>query len=222
MDENIGKKINMLTIKKLSHIKGKYDKYYLCRCECGNEKVIVYRSLKAGVTKSCGCLAIKTATKHGFSNHKLYFVLQGMIERCTNSNHRAYCRYGARGISVCDEWIKDKNSFFTWAINNGYQEGLSIDRIDNDKGYYPDNCRWTTDSEQNINKHYKRSKSGYKNIELINKKYRVEIKRQKNIRQSKALSLEKAITLRDLWLKEYKENPEKWIEETINKTYKRE
>lgn len=222
MDENIGKKFNMLTIKKLSHIKGKYDKYYLCRCECGNEKVIVYRSLKAGVTKSCGCLAIKTATKHGFSNHKLYFVLQGMIERCTNSNHRAYCRYGARGISVCDEWIKDKNSFFTWAINNGYQEGLSIDRIDNDKGYYPDNCRWTTDSEQNINKHYKRSKSGYKNIELINKKYRVEIKRQKNIRQSKALSLEKAITLRDSWLKEYKENPEKWIKETINKTYKRE
>ena len=221
MDENIGKKFNMLTIKKLSHIKDKYDKYYLCSCECGNEKVIAYRSLKAEVTKSCGCLAIKTSTKHGFSRHKLYEVYVGMVERCINNEHKAYHRYGGRGITVCKEWAEDRGSFFTWAINNGYEEGLSIDRIDNDKGYYPDNCRWTTRSEQNINKYYKKGKSGYKNIELINKKYRVNLGRQKYVRKSKALSLESAIILRDLWLEEYKKNKDKWIEDTVNNTYKK-
>ena len=219
MDENIGKKFNMLTIKKLSHIKGKYDKHYLCVCECGNEKVIAYRSLKAEVTKSCGCLAIKAATKHGFSNHKLYYVYKGIIDRCTNHNHIAYNRYGGRGINVCKEWTEDKSSFFIWAVENGYQEGLSIDRIDNDKGYYPENCRWTTDSEQNINKHYKKGKSGYKNIEIINQKYRVEVKRQKKVRKSKALSLENAIILRDLWLEDYKKDKDKWIEDTIHNKY---
>ena len=222
MDENIGKKFNMLTIKELSHIKGKYNKHYLCKCDCGNEKIISIDSIKAGVTKSCGCLAIKASTKHGFSNHKLYYVHRGMIDRCTNHNHVAYNRYGGRGINVCKEWREDKNSFFTWAVDNGYQEGLSIDRIDNDKGYYPENCRWATDSEQNINKYYKKGKSGYKNIEIMNQKYRVEVKRQKKVRRSKALSLGNAIILRDLWLEDYKNDSNKWIEETINKTYKRE
>ena len=80
---------------------------------------------------------------HGLTNTKLYGVWRTMKSRCFNPNNKKYKNYGGRGLTVCDEWANDFMVFFTWATNNGYQEGLSIDRIDNDKGYCPENCRFT-------------------------------------------------------------------------------
>lgn len=82
---------------------------------------------------------------------RLRSVRSAMIQRCTNPNSREYHNYGGRGITICDEWKANKESFIEWAFENGYRQGLSIDRIDNDKGYSPDNCRWVTSKEQSRN-----------------------------------------------------------------------
>lgn len=90
--------------------------------------------------------------KHRMSHTRLYRVWDGMISRCHREKYHSYKRYGGRGITVCDEWRNDFHAFYEWAIRNGYHEGLSIDRIDNDKGYSPDNCRWVTMKVQGNNK----------------------------------------------------------------------
>lgn len=92
------------------------------------------------------------AVKHGMYGTKLYWVWDSMINRTTNSKHKYYKDYGGRGISVCAEWRHDFNAFYQWAIANGYQEGLTLDRHDNNKGYCPSNCRWITHLEQQSNK----------------------------------------------------------------------
>lgn len=92
------------------------------------------------------------AYKHGDSKTKLYYVWAEMIQRCTNPKHRRFEDWGGRGIEVCDEWKNDYSAFKEWALENGYREGLTIDRINNDMGYSPDNCRWATVNEQNKNK----------------------------------------------------------------------
>jgi len=89
---------------------------------------------------------------HGLSNTPLYHVWLGMKSRCTNPNSPKFQRYGGRGITICKEWASSFKSFYTWAMENGYEKGLSIDRIDNDKGYFPDNCRFATDEQQNQNR----------------------------------------------------------------------
>ena len=88
---------------------------------------------------------------HGKSNTKLYEVWKAMRRRTKRENSQAYENYGGRGIGICEEWEKDFETFYKWAIENGYREGLSIDRKDNNKGYNPDNCRWTTRKVQNNN-----------------------------------------------------------------------
>ena len=87
-----------------------------------------------------------------FNNGKLRYVYYDMIRRCYKKEDRGYPRYGARGITVCDEWKKDCKAFYRWAKENGYDKGLQIDRIDNDKGYYPENCRWVTPKENMMNR----------------------------------------------------------------------
>ena len=130
--------------------------YWVCLCDCGTEKPIYASSLRSGVVQSCGCLhkeAIsKINYKHGFSQTALYKVYTSMVQRCENKKHPSYKDYGARGISICDEWRQDRMTFINWAMSNGYAEGKSIDRIENDKGYYPSNCRWTDDKTQANNK----------------------------------------------------------------------
>lgn len=125
---------------------------WLCKCDCGNEKVVSGGSLRSGNAKSCGCLSFEKIYKHGGSYDKLYSVWNGIKQRCNNEKSNAYKNYGGRGISVCDEWENSYVAFRDWAISNGYVEGLEIDRIDNNGNYCPENCRVITHKEQQSNK----------------------------------------------------------------------
>ena len=124
---------------------------WLCRCDCGAERIVVGKGLRAGRTKSCGCYEMDSLitrnTKHNLSKHPLYNIRACIVSRCTNADNRQYCNYGGRGITVCDDWLDKENgvkSFIEWAENNGYKEGLDIDREDNDGNYEPYNCRFVT------------------------------------------------------------------------------
>ena len=121
-----------------------------CLCDCGNTAIIRKTRLTERSKIACGCQKGKW-TRHCESNSKLYRVWDSMVMRCHNSNHRAYSRYGARGITVCNEW-RDYVNFRNWAVSNGYTEGLTIERINNDLGYNPSNCCWATRKQQQNNR----------------------------------------------------------------------
>jgi hypothetical protein len=129
----------------------------LCRCDCGTEKTIAKNALTTGKVVSCGCkrqecfneLNAKKRVPQYYVN--LLHIYNGMKARCYDPKSIRYNRYGGRGISICDEWLNDINVFRKWAIDNGYHPGLSIDRIDNDGNYCPENCRWVEPSEQLCN-----------------------------------------------------------------------
>ena len=129
---------------------------WLCRCDCGNTTVVSGADLRSGNTKSCGCyhddVSRVLRTSHGSYGTKLYYVWLSMKGRCLNPKNKAYKNYGARGVTVCDEWLNNFESFQQWALSNGYEEGLSLDRIDNDAAYEPSNCRWVTSVVQNNNR----------------------------------------------------------------------
>lgn len=130
--------------------------YWKCKCECGKEITIPIIYLTTGDTKSCGCLRKEIASKRQkekafVKNHRLYGIWQDMKRRCYNSNRKAYKYYGAKDIKVCIEWKNNFKAFQEWAFENGYNNNLTIDRIDNSKDYEPSNCRWVTTFEQNNN-----------------------------------------------------------------------
>lgn len=130
--------------------------YWLCKCDCGKEKIILGNSLKSGATVSCGCYQksfIGNLRKtHGDTGTKLYTAWNNMKARCYRKITREYDNYGGRGIAVCDEWIHSYETFKEWALNNGYSDGLTLDRINVDGNYCPENCRWITNKEQQNNK----------------------------------------------------------------------
>lgn len=133
-----------------------HNALWRCRCDCGNECVKLGIELRSGHTRSCGCLhkeqlAERSRKYKVVAPRRLYQTWHGMIERCENKNARYYCNYGGRGISVCKEW-HDFEEFASWALNNGYTNDLTIDRIDNDGNYCPKNCKWSTKIEQENNK----------------------------------------------------------------------
>lgn len=136
-----------------------------CQCDCGKISVVASSYLLNGNTRSCGCLRLEGLVSRNVTHKKagirLHIIWKGMKQRCTNPLNPKYQRYGRRGITVCDEWIDDFEAFYEWAMANGYDENApygqcTIDRIDNDKGYSPDNCRWVDIKTQNNN----RSRSG--------------------------------------------------------------
>ena len=134
---------------------------WICQCDCGNQHAVVGSSLRRGYTNSCGCLRDEIVSKkqgtHRKTKTRLYNVWTHMLQRCYNPNHTAYERYGGRGITVSDEWLHNFQAFYDWAMANGYDENApigkcTIDRIDNNKGYSPDNCRFVDMKVQNSNK----------------------------------------------------------------------
>ena len=139
----IGKKFGRLTVLeecKERSIRG--YKLYKCQCDCGNICYVAGIRLRNKETKSCGCL------KHGKSTTKIYKVYSHMKARCYNKNNKDYKYYGGRGITICDEWLNDFMSFYDWAYENGYDDNLTIDRIDVNGNYEPNNCRWIDMKQQ--------------------------------------------------------------------------
>ncbi len=168
--------------KDYSGKKRKFGKF-VCKY-CGN----VFESLATrenlSIKKSCGCYTneLKKNYTHGKSNHKLYRVWTSMKSRCNNKSDKGYKNYGGRGITVYKEWENDFMAFYNWSMNNGYKDGKSIDRIDNDKGYSPENCRYTTPLVQSCNKR-NFNKYGYFGVAQKGNKYlaHVSVKNKKGI-----------------------------------------
>lgn len=144
-----GKRFGMLTVIERAPQSAPKVRW-LCVCDCGGETTVDSQHLRKGAVISCGCYHKKELAarrrKHGHSGTRLYDIWCAMRARCHSRRHVAYGYYGGRGISVCAEWM-DFTNFRAWAIQNGYADGLEIDRIDNDLGYSPDNCRWVTHAE---------------------------------------------------------------------------
>ena len=129
---------------------------WLCECECGNITRVLSTYLLKGDTKSCGCFDKERRVTHGMSGTRIYKCWADMHNRCYNSNLKVFKWYGAKGIAVCDEWKGNFKAFYDWAMSSGYTDDLTLDRIDSDGDYCPENCRWVTQSENCFNSNMKR------------------------------------------------------------------
>lgn len=132
---------------------------WYCRCDCGNYCEMSSDVIQRKRNHSCGCLAKENLEKmriknitHGMTGTRLYYCYKGMLNRCYREKDIHYNAYGRRGITVCDEWRQNRSNFFKWALENGYDDSLTIDRIDVNGNYEPSNCRWIPMSEQYKNK----------------------------------------------------------------------
>lgn len=154
VDKNdiIGNRYGMITVVEYAGIINNKS-YYKCMCDCGKEHLASRQHLRFGDVKSCGCNRYGHGRRtHGMTNSKIFKVWQGIKKRCTNKNDPCYQKYGAKGIEICPEWEHDFMAFYNWAMENGYKEGLTIDRKDYRGNYCPENCRWVDLYEQANNK----------------------------------------------------------------------
>lgn len=156
----IGKTFGKLTVVTYhrERINGRLKIFCDCICDCGNTKTVAKTALVGGDQVSCGCERTsrirEVATTHGLSNTRLYSIHKDMNRRCYNRNNKSYEDYGGRGIKVCRQWRGKPGflNFYNWALSHGYDESLTLDRIDNGMDYEPDNCRWSNVEEQANNK----------------------------------------------------------------------
>lgn len=168
---NMGRKVADITNQRFGRLTvvqrvenpSQKQSWWLCKCDCGNIKKFSYSNLISGHTKSCGCLRReitnarnkKINTKHHMCEHPLYDKWTFMKSRCYYVKNDSFSDYGGRGIIVCDEWKDNEKgfiNFYNWSINNGWKKGLTLDRIDNDGNYCPENCRWTDAKKQQRNR----------------------------------------------------------------------
>lgn len=156
MKDYSGERFGRLTVLSFSKKeKGRY--FWVCKCDCGNIKEVCIRELKNGNTKSCGCLRKESPSRiktNNMSNTRIHQIYHNMKSRCLNPKNTRYRDYGERGIKICDEWLGKYigfNNFCKWAFDNGYSENLTLDRIDNNGNYCPDNCRWADTKTQRRN-----------------------------------------------------------------------
>lgn len=153
-----GMKFDRLTVIKLYERTSKRRYIWLCKCDCGRETKVSAAHLKNGHTKSCGCLNNERIAsinfKNGLCGTRIYYIWYNMCNRCNRENNYEFSNYGDRGIKICVEWLGENGfvNFAEWAMKNGYEDDLTLDRIDNNMGYSPDNCRWVDKYVQANNK----------------------------------------------------------------------
>jgi hypothetical protein len=151
----IGQTFGQLTVINNPNITKGGKRYWECECSCGRVILVPTGNLKSGNSSQCRACGNKNRKtkprKHGETKTRLYRIWTSMKSRCSNPVTINFHRYGGRGIKVCDEWEKSYESFRDWALSSGYSDNLSLDRVDNDGDYEPDNCRWATRKEQSEN-----------------------------------------------------------------------
>lgn len=157
MKDITGQKFGKLTVLKTSHKDSRGEWHWLCRCDCGNLKTVSGNKLRSGNTISCGCVqrGLRSSgvlrRSHGMTNSRLYVAWRNMKSRCGNPKNIEFNSYGGRGISICEAWKNSFEAFSDWALSHGYAENLTLDRIDVNGNYCPENCQWITDKEQRLN-----------------------------------------------------------------------
>ena len=193
-------------LKKATPISPQRYRFGIYKCQyCGKEFECITRGVTSGNTKSCGCQRGRWF-KHGLESHRFYSTWNNMIQRCTSPNHRRYKDYGGRGITVCEEWLDVKN-FVAWAESTHPNiEGYSLDRIDNDKGYYPENCRWADRITQNNNQRKRNTNtSGYVGVTSNGANWTARIMvNNKRVGLGIFLTKEEAVQARDNYIIENK------------------
>lgn len=223
MDIDIGTRQGLLTVISLSKDK-RSNKVYICKCDCGKTTKTTDTNFRRGA-QSCGCLRNKNtgerSTTHGLSGSPVYNSYTSMIARCTRESNDNYHRYGGRGIKICDRWLGSFENFYKDMGDR--PDGFTLDRIDPNGNYEPNNCRWADTTTQSINKVKKKdNNTGVPNIRKDSNGYLVGVTRKGYRRRMSCLeTLDVAIDIRDYWEDNYKKDKEKWIKDTETKEYQR-